>query len=49
MANIEYELQGNYGEWETLISLDSRADAERLLKEYDENEANYPHRIVERA
>lgn len=48
----EYRLQGYYSDsngWETLITLDSRADAERLLKEYDENEVNYPHRIVERA
>ncbi len=44
----QYKLQGYYSDahgWETLITLDSRSDAERLLKEYDENEANIPHRI----
>ena len=42
-----WNVEGDYGNgWETLVSEDSQIEAERLLKEYDDNERNIPHRIT---
>ena len=38
---------GNYGEgWETVYTSEDKADAEERLKEYNENEREYPHKIM---
>lgn len=43
-------VSGNYGEgWERLCVEDSKKEAEERLKEYDENEPEYPHRIMPRS
>lgn len=42
----EYNIEGNYGYgWDYIITAEDKKDAKRLLKEYQENESNYPHRI----
>jgi hypothetical protein len=44
---MTYDIEGNYGyEWEYLIGEDNLADAKLRKQEYDENEPQYPHRIV---
>ena len=50
MENNKYEwhVQGNYGEsagWETLTIEETREEAEQMLKDYNDNETMYPHRI----
>ena len=41
-----FEIQGNYGcGWETLLEEETLSDAKTQLRCYNENEANYPHRI----
>ena len=41
-----FEIQGNYGcGWETLLEEETLSDAKKQLRCYNENEANYPHRI----
>lgn len=45
----EYEVQGCYcGEWDVLTTEDNYYRAKKTLKSYDENEKNYPHRIVKK-
>ena len=45
-ATYEYEVQGNYGfGWERLTTEENRADAERQLHCYNENEPGTAHRI----
>lgn len=42
----EYEVQGNYGYgWEMVTTEDTPTEARKRLKEYDDNEPQYPHRI----
>ena len=44
----EYHVQGNYGGvagWETLTIEETREEAEQMLKDYNDNETMYPHRI----
>ena len=50
MGNNKYEwhVQGNYGGvagWETLTIEETKAEAEQMLKDYNDNETIYPHRI----
>lgn len=43
-----YEIQGYYGHghgWETLTTEDTRKEAREMLRCYNENEPQYPHRI----
>lgn len=43
---VEWEIQGNYGQgWEMVTTEDNQADARQRLREYNENEPQYPHRI----
>ena len=43
----EYEVQGNYGQgWEMVTTEDTPIEAKQRLKEYNENEPQYPHKIV---
>lgn len=47
----EWHIQANYGGvagWETVTIEDNMADAKRMLADYNENERNYPHRIVKK-
>jgi uncharacterized protein YjlB len=45
----EFTVQGNYGQgWEDVTSEDTYSEARERLREYRENEINYPHRIVTR-
>ena len=45
----EYEVQGYYSQdWEAVCSEDTRKEARMRLKEYTENEPQYPHRIVKK-
>lgn len=42
----EWHTQGNYGcGWETVTIDENREDAEQMLRDYNENEPMYPHRI----
>lgn len=42
----EWAVQGLYcGEWETLFTEETKAEAVTQKKCYDENERNIPHRI----
>jgi len=44
-----YVIQGNYGMgWEDLTYEDTRRDAKRMLRDYDVNETQYPHRMIQR-
>ena len=45
----DYEVQGYYSQdWEAVCSEDTRKEARMRLKEYTENEPQYPHRIVKK-
>ena len=47
----EYHVQGNYGGvagWETVTIEETYAEARQMLKDYNENERQYPHRIVKK-
>jgi hypothetical protein len=45
----EYEVQGNYGQgWEMVTTEDDPNEAKKRLQEYDENEPQYPHKIVKK-
>ena len=47
----EYIVQGNYGfghGWEDLTASSSRKEARVALRDYDENESTYPHRLIAR-
>ena len=44
----EYSIEGYYGSrygWEEVCTEDNLKDAKRTLREYNENEPQYPHRI----
>lgn len=42
----EYQILGKYGsEWEIVTIESTRSDAKRMLRDYDENEPMYPHKI----
>jgi len=44
---VEFEIQGRYGSaWEVVTTEETKAEALKRLKEYNENERMYPHRIV---
>lgn len=50
-ATYEYVVQGNYGYghgWEDLVSEETRAEALAQLKTYNDNEPEYPHRVIRR-
>lgn len=45
----EYEIQGNYGQgWECVTTEETRQTAKDQRKCYDQNEPQYPHRIVKK-
>ena len=45
----EYNVQGYYsGQWEDVDAHDNRYDAIQSRKNYDENERQYPHRVIVR-
>ena len=45
----EWHTQGNYGcGWETVTIDDNYADAKQMLKDYNENEPQYPHRLIKK-
>ena len=45
----EFEVQGNYGGgWECVCSEDTRREAVLQLRCYNENEPQYPHRLIKR-
>lgn len=44
-----YVLQGNYGcGWESVLEEDKRKDAMERLKEYRENQPQYPHKVIKK-
>lgn len=44
-----YVIQGNYGSrWEDVSYEDNYKDARRCLKDYLDNEKQYPHRLITR-
>lgn len=46
MTAYEYEVQGNYGQgWECVTTEDTMTAARDQLRDYRENEPQYPHRI----
>jgi hypothetical protein len=46
-CKFEFEVQGKYGfGWECVTSEETKAEALKRLKEYNENEPIYPHRVV---
>jgi hypothetical protein len=45
----EYEVQGYYAHgWECVTAEDDRKEARARLREYNENEPQYAHRIVKK-
>lgn len=45
----EWHTQGNYGcGWETVTIDDNYADAKQMLRDYNDNEPRYPHRMKKR-
>lgn len=47
----EYHVQGNYGGvagWETVSIEETYAEGKQMLKDYNENEPQYPHRLIKR-
>jgi len=43
----EYQVHGNYGQgWEEVCSETTRKDARQRLREYRENEPQYPHKLI---
>jgi hypothetical protein len=49
LTQDEYIVQGNYGQgWEDLTSEDNRTEARTRLREYNENEREYSHRLIKR-
>ena len=51
LTEDEYIVQGNYNYgdgWEDLTSEVTRKEAKERLKEYRENEAQYPHKLIKR-
>ena len=48
-TKIEFNIQGNYGgKWEDVTAEDDYKEARERLKEYNENEKMYPHRLIRR-
>lgn len=44
-----YVLQGNYGcGWESVLEEDKRKDAMERLKEYRENQPQYPLKVIKK-
>jgi hypothetical protein len=44
---VEFEIQGKYGSaWECVTTEETKAEALKRLKEYNENEPMYAHRLV---
>lgn len=44
-----FEVQWNYNySWEVLTTEETRTEARKRLKEYNENETNVPHRIIKK-
>jgi hypothetical protein len=49
LTTDEYTIQGNYGNgWEDLTSEATRTEAKNRLREYNENERQYAHRMIKR-
>ena len=45
----EWHTQGNYGcGWETVTIDETYAEARQMLRDYNENEPQYPHRIIKK-
>ena len=45
----EWHTQGNYGcGWETVTIDDNKQDAMQMLRDYNENEPEYPHRLIKK-
>ena len=45
----EYHTQGNYGcGWETVTIDDNYRDAKQMYMDYEENEPQYPHRVIKK-
>lgn len=45
----EYHTQGNYGcGWETVTIDETYAEAKQMYRDYEENEPQYPHRIIKK-
>jgi hypothetical protein len=45
----EWHTQGNYGcGWETVTIDDNKKDAMQMLRDYRENEPEYPHRLIKK-
>lgn len=45
----EYHTQGNYGcGWETVTIDETYAEARKMLRDYNENEPQYPHRVIKK-
>jgi hypothetical protein len=45
----EFVVQGNYGQgWEDVTSEGTHSEARQRLKEYNENETMYGHRLITR-
>ena len=45
----EWHVQGDYGMgWETVSIATTAAEGRRDLKDYRENEPQYPHRLIKR-
>ena len=48
MANL-FVIQGRYGGgWEDVTAEENYHEARQRLREYNENESNYPHRLITR-
>ena len=47
MTEYQYEVEGLYGgrKWDHIVTEDTPQDAAKTLREYDENEPQYPHRV----
>ncbi len=49
LTQDEYIVQGNYGQgWEDLTAENTYKEIKDRLKEYNENEREYPHRWIKR-
>ena len=45
----QWHTQGNYGcGWETVTIDDNKQDAMQMLRDYNENEPQYPHRVIKK-
>jgi len=45
----EWHTQGEYGcGWETVTIDDNKADAMQMLRDYELNEPEYPHRVIKK-